>query len=382
MSIYHIVFLALVAGAILEHIRKKTPKCLFFLMYLVLTAVLCLRFGQGKDYFSYASIFRYLPADPIAALDATNHSEPGWKFLNATFKMLGVSFPIFISILSLFMMVMFLRFLNRFCGQRKFLALVLSYHTLYMSYFMSTIRQGVLIAVLLGVLLQWMMERKLVRFYLVTLLLTTIHSIALLIALMPILRQIHLNIKQLICMVALGYLFGVALSVVNVGRILGLFMDSKYLMETEISLVAVMERLVTFAVVTFCYYLYREGMEPEAADPLHTIYKIYALGVCLYGVLMWSALISSRAVYILKVVEILMICVCVIKCKKSATLVLSYCLLLSGVLYVKNVGSYLDQADYLDHVNVYNYPYVTIFNRKDILNYRTDIISYPFENDE
>lgn len=382
MSLYHIVFLGLVAGAIAEHIRKKTPKGLFVLMYAVLTAMLCLRFGQGTDYFSYASIFRYLPPDPIAALDATNHSEPGWKFLNATFKMIGVSYPIFISILSLGMMALFLRFLNRFCGQKKFLALVLSYHTLYMSYFMSAIRQGVLIAVLLGVLLQWLMDGKFIRFYLVTLLLTTIHSIALIITLLPLVRQIHMNIKQLICLVVLGYLLGVALSVVNVGRILGRFISSIYLTGTDISVIAVLERLITFGVVTFCYYIYREGLEPDAADPLHTIYKIYALGACLYGVLMWSALISSRAVYILKVMEILMICVCVVKCKKSATLVLSYCLLLSGVLYVKNVDSYLEQGQYQEHVNLYNYPYVTIFNRKDILNYRTDTISYPFENEE
>lgn len=381
MSLYHIVFLALVAGAIAEHIRKKTPKWLFVALFAVLTAMLCLRFGQGTDYFSYASIYRYLPPDPIAALDARNHSEPGWKFINATFKMLEIPYPIFVSVLSLVVMLLFLRFLNRFCGERKLLALVISYHTLYMTYFMSILRQSLILAVLLGVLLQWLQERKFLRFYLVTLLLATVHSVALIIALLPLVRQIHMNIKQLVCLVALGYLMGIAFSAVNVGRILGQFVSSIYLTETDVSLVAVLERVLTFAVVTFCYYIYCQGLEPEAEDPLHFIYKIYALGTCLYGVLMWSALISSRAVYILKVVEILLICVCIVKCRKSSFIVLSYCLLLSGVLYIKNVDSYLEQGEY-KNANILNYPYVTIFNQKDILNYRTNTISYPFENDE
>lgn len=381
MSLYHIVFLGLAAGAVAEHVKKKTPRWLFFLLFAALTAILCLRFGQGTDYFSYASIYRYLPADPIAALDARNHSEPGWKFLCASFKMLGVSYPIFVSILSLAMMLLLLRFINRFCGERKLLALVILYHTFYMTYLMSTLRQGLVIAVFLGVMLSWLMERKYVRYCLLSVLLATLHSVGIVLLLLPVVNGIHLKVKHMVCLVVVGLLLGLVLSAVDIGVILRQFVDIYYLKESELSLVALLERIVSFGVVTFCYYLYLGGNEPEPGDRIHSIYKIYALGILLYGLLMWSPLISSRTIYVMKVVEVLLICVCISRCKKAGVIVLSYFLLLSGLLYVKNVDSYLDQGRY-KNATVLDYPYVTIFNQKDILNYREDTISYPFESDD
>jgi len=51
------------------------------------------------------------------------------------------------------------------------------------------------------------------------------------------------------------------------------------------------------------------------------------------------------------------------------------------VLYVKNVDSYLEQGQY-KNAGIVNYPYVTIFDEEEILNYREDTINYPFEKDK
>lgn len=379
MSLYHIVFAVLAVGAVWEHIQKKTPRRLFAVSFLILTAMLCLRFGQGQDYFNYSQIFFALPANPLEAIRNQNiHSEPGWKVLCCLFKLAGLRFPALIFAVSAYMMAMFWRFLRLYGGERKMLALVLCYHTMYLTYFMSVLRQGIIIATLLGLLIPWLMKGKYIRYCIVVFLISTIHTVALLLLLLPIIKELNLKFKHMVAVAALGFLVGIVLSLMDVGLILRRIVDHVYLTESDVSIVALLERVATFSVVTLCYYIYLDGMEPDQKDFLHVIYKIYAVGVFLYGVLMWSALISSRTVYILKVIEIIMICACITRCKKTAGIVLCYGLLLSSVLYVKNIDSYLEQGQY-QNATVVDYPYVSIFNQKDILNYRQDTHNYPFE---
>lgn len=376
MSLYHIVFLWLILCAVLEHISQKTPKVLFALSFLALSAMLCLRFGQGTDYFSYASIYNNVPGNPVQALTAPVHAEVGWKLLCSVFRAVGASFPVFIFFLSVYLMTMLLRFLKLFGGQRKMLILLLCYHTLYMSYFMSILRQAVIIATLLGLLLSWLLQKKYLHFCLVSLALSSLHSIALLLLLLPLLRGVQLKVKQCLALVILGFAVGAAFCLVDIPAILMRFKEHVYFRDAEISVMAIAERLFSFAVVTFVYYLHFQGTEPDQDDPLHIIYKTYVIGMFLYGVLMWSALISSRSVYIFKVVEICLLCVCLPACKKSKHLVFVYFVALAALLYVKNIDSYLVQGAY-ENASVISYPYVSVFDQREILNYRSDLINYP-----
>lgn len=377
MSLYHIVFLWLILCAVLEHIFQKTPKGLFALSFLALSAMLCLRFGQGTDYFNYAAIYYTVPGNPVASLTAPVHAEVGWKILCSFFRAAGASFPVFIFCLSVYMMTMLLRFLKLFGGEKKLLILLLCYHTLYMSYFMSILRQALVIVTLLGLLLPWLLQRKYLRFCIVTLALSSLHSIALLLLLLPLLRGVQLKVKQCVALVILGFAVGVAFCTVDIAAILNRFKAHVYFRDAQISVVAIAERIFSFAVVTFAYYLHFQGTEPDQNDPLHIVYKTYTIGLLLYGVLMWSALISSRTVYIFKVVEIFLLCVCLPACKKSRHMVFIYLVALSALLYVKNVGSYLEQGSYTN-ANMINYPYVSVFDQQEILNYRSDLNNYPF----
>jgi len=377
VSLYHIVFLWLILCAVLEHISQKTPKILFALSFLVLSAMLCLRFGQGTDYFSYSAIYYTVPGNPLQALTAPVHAEVGWKILCSFFRAADASFPVFIFFLSVYMMTMLLRFLKHFGGERKMLILLLCFHTLYMSYFMSILRQAVIIATLLGLLLPWLLQKKYLRFCIVALALSSLHSIALLLLLLPLLRGVQLKVKQCVALVILGFAAGAAFCVVDIASILNRIKEHAYFIDASISIVAIAERIFTFAVVTFVYYQHLQGKEPDQDDPLHIVYKTYAIGLFLYGVLMWSALISSRTVYIFKVVEICLLSICLTSCKKSRHLVLLYFIALSALLYVKNINSYLEQGAYTN-ANVINYPYVSVFDQTDILNYRSDLNNYPF----
>ena len=378
MPLYHMAFAFLIVGSVWEHVQKRTPQKLFLCAYFILAAMLCLRFGQGQDYFSYASIYYSLPQNIVDAIQSDIHSEPGWKMLCILFRAMGVQFPVMVFALSAYISVTFFRFLKLYGGQRKFLILVMCYHTLYMSYFVSSMRQAVLIATFLGILLPWLQNRNYIKFCFGTFVLVTIHSVSVILLILPLICQVEMKFKHLVAFVSFGFLAGILLTAIDIASVLQKFLPIVYLGETQISVIAIAERIASFTVVTFCYYLYLDGMEPDPDDPLMIIYKIYALGVCLYGLLLWSALISSRTVYVLKTVEVILIGESIGKCKKSGVVVLIYCLLLSMVMYVKNVDSYLEQGQY-QNATVASYPFVSVFNQKDILNYRQETHGYPFQ---
>lgn len=378
MSLYHIIFIFLLLGAVVEHIRRKTPKGLFWAAFVLLTVFLCLRFGQGQDYFNYANIYYSLPPNPIqAVLSAGIHSEPGWKLLCGLFRAVNAPFPVLILVISAYMMALYLRGLQLYGGEKKLLALFISYHTLYLTYFFGVLRQGIVIATLLGLLLPLLKKRSYIKYCVTVCLLALIHSVSLLLLLLPLLQNLKLTFKHCVALVALGFLVGTLLSLVNIGVILHRIYPHTYFAKTDTALVAVAERILTFAVVTYCYYVYLQGREPQQNDFLLTVYKAYAIGIFLYGVLMWSALISSRTVYILKILEIVLICACLESCKRSRHTIFLYLVLLSTVLYVKNIDSYLSLGEYTN-ASVIDYPYVTIFNQRDILQYRSTPHYYPF----
>ena len=374
MPLYHIVFLLLLAGAVIEYRQGKTPKRLYGLCFLVLTAMLCLRFGQGTDYVSYRMIYYTIPADLAGTINyGYAKAEIGWRLITMLFRMAGQPFEVFVFLLSLLQMGLLWRFVKRFCRCRC-LALFLGYHTLYLTYLFSAMRQGTVILIFLGIMLPWLLEGKWGRYFLTSLLLTTIHPVSLILLVPMAALCIRISVKHIVALVAVGFCVGILFSVCDVGLLLSVIVPS-YAAETEISIVAVAERIASFVVVTYMYYLYCDGLEPDAEDPFYKIYKIYAIGILIYGVLMWSPLISSRTIYSLKALEIPLITTCILKCRKGKLMCLMYLVLLCSVLYIKNIGSCITQAEYLD-TTVWNYPYYSIWDQEAAIASRAKTSKY------
>lgn len=365
MSLYHLVFVFLLFGALIEYYKKETPKGIFFLSFAVLTVMLCIRFGQGTDYSAYRMIYYTMPANLPGALSyGYAKAEIGWRLITMAFRMVDLPFEVFVFLLSVIQMWLLWRFLKRYC-KNKMLALFLGYHTLYLTYIFSAMRQGTVILVFLGLLLPWLLDGKVVRYCICAALLMTIHSVALILFIPVVVLAIRLPMQHIIALVAVGFSLGFVLSVFDVGNILTAI-GMSYAGESNISIVALAERLATFVIVTYMYYLYVDGQQPSQDDPYFKLYKIYAFGILIYGLLMWSPLISSRTVYALKALEIPLIATCITKCRKGRSIVILYCVLLCTVLYVKNIDSCITQVEYLN-TSVWNYPYYTIWDQEECI---------------
>ena len=119
--------------------EKNGRKWVFHAAWLVLTAVLCIRFAQGRDYRTYWMMYHY----------GDGHSEFLWRCITTILNNAGVPFEAFIFGISLFMMYGIRRAVLRFSPYHCF-SLLLLYPTIYFSYFFSALRAGILIAFFLG----------------------------------------------------------------------------------------------------------------------------------------------------------------------------------------------------------------------------------------
>ncbi len=374
MSLYHIVFLLLLFGVLIEYYKGKTPKGLFFLCFAVLTAMLCFRYGQGTDYAAYRMIYYTMPTSIAGTISYSfAKAEIGWRLLCMIFRRVGISFEMFVFLLSAVQMVLLWRFLSRYC-KNKILALFLGYHTLYLTYMFSAMRQGTVILIFLGVLLQWLLDGKLVRYCIAAALCLSIHSVAVILFFPAILQLVRFSVERLIALVIVGSLLGVLLSIFDVGVLLARI-GVHYTGESAVSIFALAERLASFVLVTYLYYLYNDGMAPSEKDPFFKLYEIYAFGIFIYGLLMWSPLISSRMIYALKALEIPLISTCIVKSRKARSIVMLYCVLLCSVMYIKKISSNIAEAQYVN-TTVWNFPYISIWNWDKILACRANTSQY------
>ena len=306
--------------------------------------------------------------------------EWGWRIVTVLSKKIGLSFSEFAMILSCFQMLMLWRFLSRYCKNKMF-ALFLCYHTLYLTYYFSALRQAFVISVFLGIMLQWLIDGKYIRYCVLTVLCGTIHTVGFMMILPVLFRCINLKVSHLIALVGVGFSFGIIFSIFGVGQILQALgiggSATSYMGETDISVIAVAERILSYFFISYLYYIYSDGKEPDQNDRMLIIFKIYSLSVLLYAVLLWSPLISSRTTYLFKILEIALFSTCIIRSGKARNLVMCYTIALCTLLYYKNIGSYIYQGHYTN-CSTLTYPYVSIFNKEDIAAYRLDTGRYIY----
>lgn len=370
MSVYHLAFVLLLGAAAWECSRDRTPKWLLWGLFGLLTAMLCLRYGQGSDYFSYGHIYYELPTNLFAAFGAKEiHGEWGWKLLCLTGRWLNMPYPAFILGISLAQMGFFRRFLRRFC-EKPLLALLLGWHTLYLTYFFSILRQGLAIAIFLGVLLGWLEERKYLRYALGCLVCASFHSSALVLLALPLLRELRWKEIHLLVLSGLAWAGGAVLAT---GVLNGLFSRilpgavANYLPSEGVSLGALGERLVTYGAILAAWWYRRREAPPDSRERL--LFGVVTAGFALYGGLMWMPLVASRTAYLLKAAEIALLGNLLPKKGWPRWALFGFCAALAGLMHVKNIASFLDHAAYFEWVTVWNYPYVTVFRPENIRNF-------------
>ena len=381
--------------------NKKSP--LFVILFLILTGMLCFRYGQGTDYPHYEAHYCHLNAQGDLFHNALQHGELGYYVLMMIFKRSGYSFPFFAGCISLVEMIATFRAINAH-SPLKNLSLALLYPTYYLTYYYSALRQGLVLALFLDIGLTLLKRKKRVSYCAFAVMLTLFHRSALLLVVLPLLLRLQ---KPRFYMWTLAVACVVPLLIRS-----NLFSSYLTLLEADnyadvsVSYMALAFRLsLTYFVVRMRKsikkndFMERRLQRNRAQEDDETLlYRIYLLGAEIYVMLSSFALISQRMTAPLKAVEILLIPIQLGKLlklvggKRRVGLLLvkfgrgrpliaisMVILLMVNVEMAKNINSYIGQGDYRDDINVLNFPYVSVFDKSEAFKVRriTDDIPPP-----
>lgn len=370
MSLYIVIYVLLLVIGLFSAILNKNFRILYRFTFILLTLMLCLRYGQGVNYFSYETIYNLAPVDfrfDYIYYSNTVHAEIGWKIINHFAKLAGIEFKILIIIISLIEMLFLNRFVKLYCRSKN-IALLLIYPTLYLTYCFSAIRQGLVICVFLGFVLELILKKEYSIFIIAILLLSSIHSVALIILICPFILKI--NMKVLYKVLPIAFIIGVMFSIGLFRPILTYISKigslDYYISSISINYFALFERIIMTLLILYMFAIFKDKAEDNVIEE---ITKMYIFGTIIYLVFFWNSTLASRIGYIFKVLEIALISTMIIKMPKFKSVLLLIVFVLLTFMFTKNIESYIDQGLYYNEINVINYPYISLFNEEDIIRY-------------
>lgn len=370
MNLYLIVFFLLAAGVLAEWRRPEWERWLYPIFWGLLTALLMFRFGQGTDYVTYHATYLTIPlqVDWSAGYICGYYPEIGWRLLCAAFKLAGVPFCFFSMALGAADMLLLHRFLKKYVPW-KVAGLFFSYPVLYVVYLLSGLRQGLAICIFLGLALPFYLERRWGPYVLSVLFAASFHKVGY--AWLVLVAVGYLPVELMLAGVGLAAAGGLLLHVDATKQILINLMPvyhlKQFLLEGNVSLFAVGERLVSFGVIGI---LYMQKEKREEDRPREQILKAYLCGVCFYMLMCGNAYYASRYAVIFKVLECVLIVWLTEELEKLTKLAALFFFCLTLLMGVKNLQAAAKEGNYLkQEVNVFTYPYISVFHMDKINDY-------------
>lgn len=382
LSMYLCVFVFVAVLSLLSIMKPKLDKTSYMISFGVMTLFLGLRFGQGTDYPGYMCIYEFadMAFDPefgFLAYYRNVHSEIGWKCLMVLFKATKVEFWVVTLLIALVTMWNIHLGISRFCLKYKTLTLLLLYPTIYLTYYFSGMRQGLAMTIFYGVLLGKLLDKKYIQYVIGVILISTIHSASLCYLIIPIIITINKKIFVFGIMISVLLSFAMTFSptrelVKNIATTIGA--SSDYFTMYSISWLSLAERTIMLGIILLLVYQCRHN--EKLMERIHPLLRIYIVGFLIYLCMMTNTFVSSRLAIMFKMAEVFLFPIIFEGLQNKLR---NYCFIvllsISTIMTYKNINSCVEQWNYFNGINGWNYPYVSIFNRQDILKYRKEFIS-------
>ncbi len=373
MSLYFLTFLLLAAGVLLAWFKPQLDKKIYWGCWVVMTVCLCFRFGQGTDYVTYHAIYKSIPAvvNLSKGYICGFYPEIGWRMLSAVFKYFHAPFQVFVMVLGLTEMFLLHWYLKKYIPERT-MGLFMLYPVLFLTYMVSGLRQGLAVCVFLGILVPFYMGKKWICYVLGVIVASSFHRVGFGWLILPFIYYVPTNI--LLGLTGLAMAGGIFLQMEAVqGFLLNLvpiYHLEQFLLEGEISYFAMGERLLSFSMILLLYFRHkRNGQILEKRAEL--LLKAYMCGVCTYVLLFGSSYYASRYCVIFKVLEGAVLLLLIQKKEWLSKFVLLFFFGLTLLMGCKNLNAMIREAYCYDvsTVNIWNFPYISVFNQDKILEY-------------
>ncbi|RGD94644.1 EpsG family protein [Clostridiales bacterium AM23-16LB] len=393
MNLYLIVLLLLAAGAVLEWFLPKYQQKIFTVCWCVTTAVVALRFGQGTDYATYEGIYRTIPTviDLSKGYICGFYPEMGWRLFCAFFKLFQAPFWTVTMAAAVIEMLLFGRFLKKYVPYQT-TGLFLSYPVLIFVYMVSGLRQAMAICIFLGLALPFYLEKKWIQYVISVLLAASFHKVGY--GWLVLVIAYYIPVWGMVALTGAATAVGLIIQIPVVTKFILQLIPSyhmwRFLWDGTMSLFAVGERVVSFAVLLI-FYVWFVRQREDVPRQIQLLFKVYSCGVCFYMLMCCNSYYASRYAAIFKVVECAVMAGLVACCRSSedmmvtekphigtdipfrkyvGTGVMAFFLCLTLVMGVKNLHAAVSEGGYDKlGVNLFTYPYVSVLNQQKINDY-------------
>lgn len=368
---YLFILLYLVFCSIIS-LKYRISKFWYYFIMIMMTVMMAIRYGQGTDYFGYAYIFDQYDSYREAILNFNNiHGEVGFRVLSIVFKN---QFELFVFVSALYSMYCTHSFAMSYSSNPYF-SLLLLYPTIYLVYYFSGIRQGLVIATFIGVGFRFLFDKKWDKYIILCLCLSLIHTSSLVWLIIPLALKadVDLLVKfglPISFFVGLMSYIGLTNSLLSHIPFVGSTVSS--FLERGFSPLSFIERVISLSIILYLFF-----SQKEDDDLSNTIVKGYLIGNLLFFALFPFVTLSGRIIVAFKVFELYLLPYYLSKSNKYRQLIYYYFILFAIIMYFHNVGAFIKQGNYYSDINLINYPFVSIFEKDEIWNYRA--ISYLYE---
>lgn len=364
---YYIIYLIILVGALQEAVSHKRNKALFKFAYTALFLLAVFRYGQGQDYFNYEGVYHEVTVyTKQSLLGIFLIDDVGYALLNYIAISLNFSYELFMAIITTLSMAMFYSFLRNSCNY-SMVGLLIFYSVIYMIYPLSITRQGLCMSFFLCFMYPLLQRQQTKKFYLLTLLISTIHASSLIFLLFPTIYKLKASNMTLLKIFMLSIIF-LFFSMNLMSYIPIAFIQDRmktYLFEASSNLIlAKIVRLVlVLPLLILPPILFKDTLTNKNR-------LLFYFGFFIYSVLSFSELASSRLWgYFLGIECIIISNLSLSKIKsKLKVLTVYFYIFLSVVLWIKDIDAAIKQGKY-KNCTALTYPYVSILEGDNTINY-------------
>jgi len=361
---FYIVFFI---GLLLAAVNRKEISAKVFAAVLFLLAAF--RYGQGADYFSYATLYYWSSGSILTELISGNGSqEVGYRFLSAVFKHYDLPYQIFIAVIAV-INIYFIYKISVKYTKNPTLSMLIYYSFYYFVWTYSSLRQGLALSIGLYYMLEAINDSKnTIKFLIIAGIVSLLHSSALVFIVMFGVTKIKLEKKHLLILLAVSIAFSVVplADIVNkLAAYVPVLQRISYYVNGSLSIsdFTSFKSLARVAFLFIAFLIYDVYCEESPVN--RKIMNIYIFSYIIYFFFKFSELTAARLAIYGKILDIVIFSNAYYMLKKKENkIVYVMSLFMLMVLYFLKEQNALHIESKLETAHKYLTPYVNIFNKK------------------
>lgn len=368
--IYIGLFITIVILTLNSTLLNTKNKIGFNILAIILMLMSMFRYGSGTDYFAYMYHYNINPDNIIKAINYESEMNIGYRVLMAIFKQFNFTFENFVLFLSFIVMILFISTIIK-NSKYPIVSLLIFYGSYYQIYVNSALRQGIAMAIFLWSFFKFFKKNEWIKYIISILIASLFHYSVLITLLAPILKIMYIKffynfkVNIIIFMIGiLGFIFGGENILIKIANIFGITIHYS---SDGANLLAVLLRVILLSVILILY----KYSKKDALSQFDKMCMYFCFINTIMFIFFCNMSILSRMTEYFSLLDIFIIAniISVIKIRDIKFISVLIVISIISVVFIKDQNSFLKQGKYFVR-ELHKYPYVTIFNKYDIYNYR------------